>query len=104
MEFKNTLHIYAQPYWHEHAFIVGDRIALEALKVAIEHALANGGGTLTAFTADGEGYSTNVYCEEREAFWKASALPYTDEATCGTPHGKGGWDLWKEFHKREGGK
>lgn len=73
------LHIYAQPFWHQEAFIVGNREALEYLRDAINSALAEEAGSADAFAADGEGYEIKVYKEEGEEFWNKALLPYTDE-------------------------
>ncbi len=74
------LHVYAQPFWHQEAFIVGNREALEALRDAIDSALAEDEGKAVVVAADHEGYDLHVYREEDQSYWENSMLPYTDEA------------------------
>lgn len=87
----NKLHIFAQPYWHQAAFIVGDREALVRLKEALDAVLdTNNAGydtaeaSFDAFTADGEGYKTIILCREENDVWNKIAMPYTDENTVGS--------------------
>lgn len=56
------LHIYSQGSWHEEAYIVGDRKALELLYKAIEAALQSQDGTdkVEVSVADGEGYTVHI--------------------------------------------
>lgn len=66
------LHIYGQHSPHDEVFITGNRVALIALRDAIEHALNNQQPQLTGvFAADGEGYEVHV-------------IPRTDKAICET--------------------
>lgn len=55
-----TLHIYAQTMWHDEAYIAGTREDLEMLRIAIDHALAEGNGQMQAFACDGEGYTVHI--------------------------------------------
>ena len=113
------LHIYAQPCWHEEAWIVGNRRGLEILRDAINQALAEGHGqtatTPNEFvcTNDGEGYDVMVLLEESEwghsylepetlTNWDVLRKPYTDEMAQGTQHKTlGPWDLWRWWGKQE---
>lgn len=79
---KNLLHIYAQALWHDTAEIVGSRGGLEALRDAINAALAraDGASTEAVFAADGEGYCVLVaLCDEQCDL----RLPYTDMESMG---------------------
>lgn len=71
------LHIYAQPYWHCDAFILGDRDSLTRLRDALTRALDSGQPqAIEAFTSDGEAFGAVVaVCDDDNL-----ALPYTDEA------------------------
>lgn len=58
----DTLHIYAQAYQHQEAWVVGTKDALTALRDALNVALASGDPTaMTAFTNDGEGYKVILW-------------------------------------------
>lgn len=60
-EASRTLHIYPQTSWHEEAWAVGNRAALEALRDAINRALeSNKPEGVTMFANDGEGYRVLV--------------------------------------------
>jgi hypothetical protein len=78
----NVLHIYAQPYWHQCAFVVGDREALVKLREQIDAAIQGGPGKsetwFESFTNDGEGFETHVVCVTEDQAEKLM-LPYTDE-------------------------
>lgn len=54
------LHVIAQQHYHMPAFIVGNRLALENLRAAINAALATGAGHAAVFANDGEGYGLHV--------------------------------------------
>ena len=61
------LHIIAQCAWHDPAFIIGTRDALERLKNAIDAALTDGAvHSAEVFAADGEGYSAMIRCVSYE--------------------------------------
>lgn len=96
------LHVYSPSYFHDHAFIVGNKEALEALRDAIEAALETGSavGETTASTADGEGFDLKVYREEDEEYWDKASLPYTDR-TCfvNSDEAISPWDLFRKYRK-----
>jgi len=97
------LHIYAQVYNHDHAFIVGNKEALENLRNAIQAAIDDTELNCTAFAADGEWYEIKVYREEDEAYWHNSALPYTDKNAIGLsdePNEIGPWELFKNRQQK----
>jgi hypothetical protein len=76
----SKLHIYAQPYNHEDAWIVGNSESLTALRDAITRVL-KGENTITgakSFCEDGEGYATLVLRVEDDAVWKSLRPPYTE--------------------------
>lgn len=75
---NERLHIYAQQMWHDEAYIVGERDALESLRDAITRALVNNSARMCAYCNDGEGYDIHVLCVDEE---KAGILPapYTDD-------------------------
>lgn len=58
------LHIYGQYQWHHPATIKGNRLALTALRDAIDAALSGRHGQASVFATDGEGYSVDVHCTE----------------------------------------
>jgi hypothetical protein len=82
-----VLHIHAQQFWHGDAQIIGNRVALEALKSAIERALANGEADAgEMYVADGEGYTVCVRLRDvpiADALWHEALLPYGDEIASG---------------------
>jgi hypothetical protein len=73
-----TIHVYSPFLWHQDAKIIGTRPALEALRDALNHALANQGDAyIETFTNDGEGFDLIVkMVNEAEA--ENLAMPYTD--------------------------
>lgn len=75
-----ALQIYAQPCWHEDAYIVGNRKGLEALRDAISRALEiDGPITMSAFVEfDGEGYDL-VVCPCEDDDLRMLEGHYTDE-------------------------
>ena len=79
---NGLLHIYGQAYYHDETYIVGGRQSLLSLKKAIEDALETGRGSAEFFTADGEGYDTNILLREDQwesTFWTNLAFPYSEE-------------------------
>lgn len=89
----NTLHVYAQEIWHDEAYIAGTREALEALRTAIDQALAAGQGHMQSFANDGEGYTVHVVQMTEDQADKMK-VPYTDEvATDKSPEKFGPWSL-----------
>ncbi len=83
---KDIIHIYAQPYWHQCAFVVGDRDSLVRLSKSIDAALQfydagmseKAEDRFEGFTNDGEGYDVHVVCVSEAKAMKLQ-LPYTDE-------------------------
>ncbi len=74
----DTLHIYAQGYQHQEAWVVRTRDALTALRDALNVALATGDPTaMTAFTNDGEGYKVILW-PMPEGKVQDLRVPYTD--------------------------
>ena len=95
----NLLHVYPQEQWHDDAFIVGNRLGLEALRDAISEALLGKGRAKTdAYVTDGEGYEIKILCEDlewKEDFWNNLSFPYTDEpAKDARPNREVPWDIW----------
>lgn len=84
------LHIYAQAMWHDQAFIVGSKAALEALGKAIARAIESGKSSAQSHTADGEGYVVMVAVHEANDL----AEPYTDREFMGKDDGKSPCDLF----------
>lgn len=75
----SKLHLYAQLQWHDEAYIVGNRQALESLRDAISKVLASEGPELVdTFASDGEGYCVAVALSDDETFDKL-APPYTSD-------------------------
>lgn len=72
------LHIYGQGSWHEEAYIIGDRKALEFLREAIVHALQSQDGTdmVEVSVADGEGYTVHIVCHPTDRMENLT-LPYS---------------------------
>ena len=73
-------HIYAQYAHHGEAFIIGNRIALERLKEALDRALNEKEGEAELMVNDGEGYSVYVLLNNEEWSsdkWAKLAVPYT---------------------------
>lgn len=59
-----TLHILAQSWPHEPAFVIGGRAGLTALHNAIQRAMRGGAAKATVMGNDGEGYGLVVVCRE----------------------------------------
>jgi hypothetical protein len=60
---EQMLHLRAPGRWDGVATIVGDREALEALRRAVDAALATGSGGTALYSSDGEGYALAVALE-----------------------------------------
>ena len=81
----NLLHIYAQPWEHSDAWIVGTRDGLTALRDALTRALASERAEPTAclqFVTDGEGYACFIVPNDADwqsEKWMKLYRPYTDE-------------------------
>mgnify|MGYP001567222731 FL=1 len=91
----SLLHIYAQGSWHEEAYIVGNREALETLAQNIEAALRDGRSKRGSYASDGEGYNVVVVLLDkpwRGPEWDTLRLPYTDEPAK-RMEGRGPWTL-----------
>lgn len=54
------LHIYNQYVWHDPAYIVGTREALELLLKAVQSALNNGKDKFDVYAGDGEDYDVHI--------------------------------------------
>jgi hypothetical protein len=81
-----ALQIYAQPFWHSEAYIMGNREALLALKDAISQAINGYPQKVEAFVEfDGEGYDVWV-CECTDDELRTLQSHYTDEC-CGSRNG-----------------
>lgn len=72
------LHIYAQDAWHDSAYVVGTREALEALRAAVGSALHGDRSAFCAFTGDGEGYTIHLGLTDSDTLGRMR-MPYTDE-------------------------
>lgn len=74
-----TVHLHAQAYWHDPAYVTGNRAGLLALRQAIDEALGEAeDSSVNAFTSDGEGYDLRVRRVDGAQIHKLG-LPYTDE-------------------------
>ena len=78
-----VIHIHAQEAWHDEAYLVGNRKALEKLKELIEQALKNENTANSVFyVADGEGFDLHVVLDDNDwqsESWQKAELPYRDE-------------------------
>lgn len=74
----NVLHVYGQEQWHDDAYIVGDAASLQALRDAIDRALASGRDKCTSFVNDGEGFDV-VVIKADPAVLDRLMVPYNDE-------------------------
>lgn len=78
------LHVYGQDHEHEDVFVVGNTEGLQALRDAIDRALAKQDNVDAdlVFAGDGEGYMVFAIvnnAEWDEARWQKLALPYSDD-------------------------
>lgn len=78
------LHIYSPPFYHQEAFIVGNREGLERLRDALDALLSAGQEKVvseTVFHGDGEGYEVCCARDDSpfgdDAFWNRLSSPYT---------------------------
>lgn len=81
MEFEEQplMHIHAQAFWHDGAFIVGNTESLCRLVNAIIEAITlSKEGTAELICNDGEGYTLRIIRCDDEKTWDKLALPYTD--------------------------
>lgn len=60
LEREPWLHVYAQYMWHSPATIRGTKAGLEALRAAIDRALAGDEGRASVMATDGEGYDVMI--------------------------------------------
>lgn len=79
---RGIIQIYAQEAWHHECFIVGEKIALEALRDAINTALTQNKAEIEVWCSDGEGYVIGI--KQVAAGWENQdwimlPLPYTDD-------------------------
>ncbi len=75
----DTLHIHAQCWWHDEAWVVGNEEALRNLVRALKRAIKEGYAEYLTFTADGEGYDVRILRLNDDALWDKARLPYTAE-------------------------
>ena len=73
---RDVLHVYGQAFWHDEAYLVGDRRALRKLRAAVTAALNRGRGSCETFANDGEGYEIHVICVDDPATLDRLAVPY----------------------------
>jgi hypothetical protein len=99
------IHIYAQHFSHQDAYIVADAEGLAALSAACDQARKTT-TAIGAFTEDGEGYAVFVTSlEERDPKWEQLSFPYTDKEITGkggdlSPFDLIGSDKYKELHAK----
>ncbi len=79
------LHVHAQAAWHDPAFLVGNRAALQALRDLLDTVLAGGPTAQTAgcMVADGEHFDLCVALEDaawHSPAWVHAAVPYQSDA------------------------
>jgi hypothetical protein len=70
------LHIYAQQYEHDTAWLVGDEQSLIALRNTIDRAISNHHSSMSSFTSDGEGFITTVILTKDDCEKNEMTLPY----------------------------
>lgn len=91
-DMHEALHLYAQPSWHEEAWICGEREALQRLHEALGRALSSGTPQqMPAMSGDGEGYTLHIVIADAEQM-QTIATPYTDEVASDS-RTAGPWDL-----------
>jgi hypothetical protein len=82
------LHVYGQYSQHDEVEIVGNRNALVALQIVIDHALKFGVAETTQMTSDGEGYGVVVKLDDKpwdSPAWETKHLPYSNPVSRGMP-------------------
>lgn len=73
------LHIYGQKFWHDDVVILGDRLALETLRDAIDEAINNlAGRAEDVMVNDGEGFTVIVNRIDEPDLFNTVAQPYSD--------------------------
>ena len=74
------LHIYAQQYYHQDAYIVGNKESLTELRNAINKAIdADSNEQCESSVADGEGYNINIMIVNDDRTFDKLRRPYIDE-------------------------
>jgi hypothetical protein len=73
----HVLHLYAQDSWHDPAYIVGSRQALQALRDGLDVALRGDDAQVQVMVNDGEGHTVHVTIVD-EALSDRLNLPYID--------------------------
>jgi hypothetical protein len=77
-----VIHIHAQREWHDDAYIVANRKALEQLRDMIDVVLREGQTNQSFMVQDGECFDLYITMDDshwQSDSWKRRALPYTDE-------------------------
>ena len=84
------LHIHAQSYFHQPAFLIGNHDGLMALYEAIGRVLFSNDATWIAelYQSDGEGFPLVLALRANSAL-DAADHAYTDTEVCGYPRGSG---------------
>lgn len=77
-EEEEFLHIYGQQMWHDNAYIVGNRAALERLRDQITLALQHGEKKDGFSPSDYEGFDLYVACVDEQFDWDQLDAPYHD--------------------------
>ena len=74
-----TLHIYGQKIWHDDVVILGDRLALETLRDAIDEAITTlAGRAEDVMVNDGEGFTVIINRIDEPELFLTVATPYSD--------------------------
>lgn len=71
-------HFFGQQMWHDNAYLVANRTALNELKEAIDIALKHGESRLGLSPSDGEGYDLYIKCVGDDFEWEELEMPYHD--------------------------
>ena len=77
-EEDEILHIYGQQMWHDDAYIVGNRAALQRLRDEIDQALQYGEKKDVFSPKDNEGFDLFVTCVDDQFDWEQLDSPYHD--------------------------
>ncbi len=97
-----VLHLYGQTMWHDDAIISGSREVLVKLRAAIDAALVDGTSELTAFAADGEGYTLSVVAMSGADALRQS-VPYTYEHAADQRPYEERFGPWVVLREKNGG-
>jgi hypothetical protein len=88
---SNILHLYAQAFQHQEAWVVGTKESLIALRDTINQVLESGEPkAVSAYTNDGEGYRVLVWGVSDDTV-KDLRTPYVDPM--GSQSGKGPFQI-----------